>query len=87
MSTELAVVDAEIISVEWNVTPLMVQEVTGYILRTVTEQASSGRVRIETKDIARYFGVETGLINAVSRVIMATPRRYLGNAVGNINVS
>ena len=87
MSTELAVVDAEIISVEWNVTPLMVQEVTGYILRTVAEQASNGRVRIETKDIARYFGVPTGLINAVSRVIMATPRQYLGNAVGNINIS
>ena len=87
MSTELAVVDAEIISVEWNVTPLMVQEVTGYILRTVAEQANSGRVRIETKDIARYFGVQTGLINAVSHVIMSSPRQYLGNAVGNINVS
>ena len=80
------IVDAEIISSEWRVTPKMIQEVAGHICNLIAQHpVGVKKVSIDGNAISNYFGIPNGLTKVIMEMIRQRPPNWMLSGRININ--
>ncbi|MFZ2992463.1 MAG: hypothetical protein WA061_01995 [Microgenomates group bacterium] len=88
------IIDAEIISRQWNIDPKIVETIanhmTAIIIRKISDHGNNkGKwgISLDKYQIAEYFHLPVDLIIEVSKIIEQNPRKYFGNLIGNFKVN